>query len=351
MSSPKRKLEGKRLAFLKFTSYKNKSFNRYRTAIIIFIGVIGGALLCYGFILHFRSDNNYDDVLFTSKKVVTSGVPNTVIFQYDISCIDTDSVHIQQSWNERQRTPLSRDNHYYTSVYYYPGFHRAKLVVEDKVIKQHNVHITTDGWLAIVQTRTHTQIPIYIPNSDIMDGRRLYVSPEILKSNKIDPTDEEYGVRFYHVRDFGPLDGDNFTLETCIKNDLAEGGLVGQYCNLVVMNVNGRHIIPLTIPGCVGNVNVKFMDALIRGRENDLSMFGCDMSEWNTLKCEVKDRLVKIFLNGSLIYQLSYENPAGRIIGLNYGFYGCGAIDFIRLWDVNQQLIFEDEFTDESISP
>lgn len=320
---------------------------RYRFALFLIIGLAGGALICYGFIRHFGSNANYDNILFSSKKVVTRGVPNTVIFNYDISMIDADSVLIQQSWDPRRQARLDKDKHYHSSVYYYPGFHKAKLVIDDKVVKQHNIHITTDGWLGLARYDRNAQIPIYIPRDDIIDDGRLYISPKTLQKHKVDLSRNEYHVFFYNVRDFGNIDGDNFTIETRLKNDLSEGGLTGQYVLTHVMCENGRDIIPLTIAGCVGNVSLKFIDVWVHGRENDLSAFGCDLSEWNDLRCEVENRTAKLILNGNVIYQLSYKEPAGRIIGIYYYFYGCGAVDYVKLTDAQGDIVYTDDFSTE----
>ncbi len=318
---------------------------RYRALIIILLCIVSAALFFFTALHSFKSPTNYNTAIFTSKKVVTSGLPNTVIFNYDISMIQSDSVFIQQSWNTKRRAHITTDKQHHTSVYYYPGFHKAKLVVDDEVIKQHNIHVTTDGWLGIVRYKLNDAIPFYIPQKDIVKKGKLYVSPTTLESNKINLSKNEYIVSYFNVRDFNNLDGDNFVLETRLKNNLEEGGLTGQYSGVIIMCENGRMIIPLTIPGLVGNASVKFIDVWVHGRENDLSAFGSDLSNWNDLRCEVKDRFVRILLNGKLIHELSYQKTAGRIIGLHFMFYGCGSVNYVRLYDSKHQIAFEDEFT------
>src|SRR5690606_11448274 len=74
---------------------------------------------------------------FTSTKVITEGVPNSVIFNYDAtSASDQDSIFIQQSWDKQLRRQVKRTESHHTSIYYYPGYFRAKLVVNDRVVKE-----------------------------------------------------------------------------------------------------------------------------------------------------------------------------------------------------------------------
>lgn len=287
---------------------------------------------------------DYSNIKFSYKKVVSNGLPNTVIFNYDISDVNRDSAIIQQSWDTRRRAKVSKYDRHFTSIYYFPGYHNAKLVIDNKIIRSHNIHITTDGWLALARYSWNDLIPVYIYKGNIIDKGCMYVPPQILKENKVDISQGSYWVSFYNVRDFGSIDSDNFILETQVKNSLDEGGLIGQFAAIIIMCERSRMMIPLTIPGCVSEIRLKFNEKNIHGRNNDLSVFGCDLTNWNNIRCEVIDKQVNIFLNGEYIYELSYERSSGKIIGLHYMFHGCGAVNFIRLYDTDEKLLYEDNF-------
>src|SRR5215467_777482 len=62
-------------------------------------------------------------VKFTGNKTVARGVPNSVIFNYDLSKVVADSFFFQQSWNPLSKVAIDPNGHYYTNIYYYPGFH------------------------------------------------------------------------------------------------------------------------------------------------------------------------------------------------------------------------------------
>lgn len=300
--------------------------------------------LSINYIHGLKTKSNLEYISFNSKKAVSSGVPNTAIFNYDISMVETDSVFFQQSWDESKRVHLNKSDTHYTTVYYFPGYHKAKLLVDNAVVKEHPIHVTTDGWLGLVPDVGNPMIPIYLQKGHIHRNGFLYTSPEDLTSYRIDVSKRNYWITFYHVADFGDIDGDHFTLHARLKNSLDEGGLVGQYGIITIMCENGRILLPLSIPGCVGNISLKFMEKWIHGRNNDLSMFGCDMSQWNEIQCHIQDRRVQISLNNHIIYNTEYQNPAGGVMGVNFRFFGCGAVDHVRLMDGNNRIAFEDQF-------
>ncbi|MFC2134751.1 hypothetical protein ACFLTH_09055 [Bacteroidota bacterium] len=309
-------------------------------SLIVLIG-----LIIVVFSITFYVQNNFDEVKFSSKTVVTEGVPNTVIFDYDISKISFDSAFIQQSWNPLQKAAITKQNYKYTSVYYYPGSHRAKLIIDNQVIREHNILVKSDGWLGIARYSFEDAIPIYIPKENIFSYSRMYISPKTLTNNNVNVAGREFLVSFYNVRDFDGLEGDNFIFETSVKNDLAEGGLTCQYMLLTILTDGGRIILPLSMEGCVANIYLKFIEKWVRGRENDLSPFGCDMSEWNKLKCINDNKNVNIELNGEKIYEVSYQNSAGNILGIVYTFFGCGSVNYLKFSDFQGISIYEENFS------
>ncbi|MCK5700755.1 MAG: hypothetical protein KAI29_06365, partial [Cyclobacteriaceae bacterium] len=85
----------------------SRSVKRYFNQKIMAILVVLIALLSLYFLIDRRQVfYEPDEVVFKSKKV-TTGLPNTVIFEYDISNVIADSFHIQQSWDQRRRVRIS----------------------------------------------------------------------------------------------------------------------------------------------------------------------------------------------------------------------------------------------------
>lgn len=283
-------------------------------------------------------------VTFSSQKVVSAGVPNTVVFDYDISGTRADSAVIQQSWDRRRRVTVPRTGHTHTSIYYYPGFHKAKLVIGDSVISYHDVHIVTRGWQVMARSQIMDLIPTYLETPSTSGKGWLGISPEQLQQGQTNITPYQYYTSYYLVRDFNGLSGDDFRLSARVTNPLNAGGLTGQYMMLIVMNEHARHIVPLSIPGCVANNRVKFSEVNRRGRQHDLSVFGADMDVWNTLSLEVAAQHAEVALNGENIYTVDYARSVGRMVGLHFLFFGCGGVDDVQLSARDGRVVYADDF-------
>lgn len=89
---------------------------------------------------------------FSSKTMLTQGLPNSVVFDYDASAAnEDDSVFIAQSWDTSRKTQVDRNDKHHSAIYYYPGYFRAKLIIGDKIVREHDIQIKTDGWLGLVE--------------------------------------------------------------------------------------------------------------------------------------------------------------------------------------------------------
>jgi hypothetical protein len=136
------------------------------------------------------------------------------------------------------------------------------------------------------------------------------------------------------------LQSDNFILESSIKNTFSEGPAVCKTAKIFVLCSKGAFIIPFTIPGCIGDINLKANDLYLDGNSNDLSSFSADLSDWANIKVEIKNRVMKIFLNDKLIRQETYKADAGEVVGIRFSFLGAGAIRNIKLLDGKEEKVY-----------
>ncbi len=89
----------------------------------------------------------------------------------------TDSVFIVQSWDMRRKAAVSRQGHDHSSIYYYPGYFQAKLVVDSQIVKTHDLMITSGGWLALVD---EDPIPVYFKKGEYLKKDRVEIDPALL---------------------------------------------------------------------------------------------------------------------------------------------------------------------------
>jgi hypothetical protein len=292
-------------------------------------GVI--AILAFTFLpgKSIRPLKNEREIVFTSKPLA-NGLPNSVVFNVDLKGNIPGKAVIQQSWDSTKTVTLQPGQKEATAIYYMPGYFRAKLILDGKIVKQHDLFIKADKWMATID---HQPIPTYIREKDLLLKDKMEVSENVL--SEIKAITKPTWLTYHLVKSFGNLQSDNFTLESSIKNTFAEGPAVCKMAKIFVLCSKGAFIVPVTIPGCIGELGVKINDVILQASSNDLSSFSADLSEWTPIKLEVKNRTMKIFLNEKLIRQETYKEDAGEVVGLRFSFLGAGAVKNIKLSDGN----------------
>ncbi len=279
--------------------------------------------------------------LFSSKKMVLRGVPNSVVFEYDASASATDSVFIQQSWDNRLRTRVPRDQHLHTSIYYYPGFFRAKLLDGNKIVKEHDIFIQTDGWLPLIE---QDPVPIYFKKEQAVADGKLTLSLAKIKSQNMPMEPTVPYVYYGNVREFGDLTSDDFTFETSVRNDFKEGSGVCQKSEIRLLTEGSMVSIPLSAKGCISENNLFCLGRFIQGKENDLSGFGIDFDHFVKVRLEVKNGNANFFVDGKMVYHLDGITTGSKIKGIIYRFQGTGTVDWVKLSKGDGKLIYDDEF-------
>ena len=261
--------------------------------------------------------------IFSSSKVLTAGVPNSVIFKYDATAAGRDSIFITQNWDTRRKKLVSKDNNTYSSIYYYPGFFRARLIVGNKVMRHHDLMITSGGWLALAE---QPAAPVYFKKEAYLRDSMVIVTPSLLDAYHLPLQPLAPAIRFFNVGDFPGLQDDNFTFETTLKNELSAGNDACQQVEIMILCKNDVIIIPLCAKGCVGSLHL-FAEGLdVTSAESDLSGFGCNPAEWVNLRVESVNRHMRFIVNGKEAYALDFPNPPSGIVGVEYRFKGPAAV-------------------------
>jgi hypothetical protein len=274
---------------------------------------------------------------FSSRKVVDQGVPNSVIFDYDASVASTtDSIFIQQSWDKRLTTRVAADEKQHTSIYYYPGFFEAKLVVNGTTMLEHDLLITTAGWLASIE---QPRVPVYLGDAEARIDGALRLTEEIVASNNI-PLQPEPPIIGFHYFDKFAAASDDFVFETRVRNDYGKGGGA---CRLVEVRIQFEGpavLIPLSAPGCVSELFFSGLD----GKKHDLSVFGRNLEEWVNVKCVIKNNKGEVFIDGSPAKKFIIPGTTIGFVGTSLRFQGPGSVDFVRATNSSGMVIFEDDF-------
>lgn len=270
---------------------------------------------------------DYSKFAFKADKVVTEGLPNSVVFTYDATAAKpNDSVFIIQTWDSRRKKRVDRNMHNHSAIYYYPGYFRTRLVVNQEVVKDHILQIKTDNWLALVEPKNEAKMPLYFAKPEVLKGNEISVDRNLLNKYNLSLHPEAPRIRFFNQTDLGELMNDNFTFETVLKNDFAEGTGTCQKVQVLIQCKDDIIIIPLCAKTCIGSINLYACGANAESSDTDLSGFGCDLTQWTKLRVETRNKEMTFFVNGRKAYIFTFpHNPTG-IVGVQYRFEGVGAV-------------------------
>ncbi len=266
---------------------------------------------------------NPSEFSFSANKVVTVGVPNSVIFNYDASAAPSDSVFIVQTWDIKRKTLVSKNDHAHSSIYYYPGFFRTKLIVDSTIVKTHDLQVDTKGWLCLAGDGG---VPLYFKKEEYEKKDRIEIDEEILKKYNLALNPVPPKICFFNQRDLGDLMNDNFTFETTLKNGFSGGSNACQYVEVLIQCKDDIIIIPLTAKPCVGGITLYAAGKELTSKYADLSGFGADLNQWVTLRIETKDKKMNIMVNNAPAASFVFPHQPCGIVGVQFRFNGVGAV-------------------------
>ncbi|MBS1602064.1 MAG: hypothetical protein JST42_05300 [Bacteroidetes bacterium] len=251
-------------------------------------------------------------------------LPNSVVFDYDATSFHPNSVMIQQSWDPTRRESVAPDGRQHTSLYYKPGYFRAKLVVDNEIKMQTDVFIPSGGWKGIVDK---DPIPIYLKAGETkQDSGCLGVTSATLREKLGTSVFSGSWVDFCNIREFPGFTGEQFSLEATVRNTSTVEECLCRKVQIIILGKISAIVIPLCDKGCISDIGLFAGSRGISGKNHDLSAFGCDFTQWQRLKCTVDHGHFEIQLNGKTIYEEEKVPSIGDIVGVRVDFEGTGMV-------------------------
>lgn len=282
--------------------------------------------------------SNYSNVKFSSHPI-TLGIPNSVVFDFELDQVKSDSIYIQQFWDPTKTIKINTEQQQATGIYYFPGYFRAKLLVDGQIIKEEDLFIKSPGWIGTID---YEPIPKYITNAELIHNG-LSLPSAIVDEIKLN--EAPLVSSFHLVDEFQDVSVDNFLMETSIRNVFKDKWAVCQTTRIVVLGATGAMIIPFSIPGCVSDIGLMLNDVYLDGKEHDLSAFGVDFSVYRNIEIKVKDKQVSVSVDQNEIYNGSYHESIGNFVGIRYRFLGAGEVSHLRIGNDKGQLIITEDFS------
>jgi len=283
---------------------------------------------------------NIDKAHFSATKVTGNDIPNTVIFRYNVDSVKADSFFIQQSWDRNRRVRVYKNNYTLTDIYYEPGYHTAKLIADDKIIRTVPVSIPTDRWLyyAIENVPGGKPKYKYIQPGHDPDTGTIKLSLEDLLNSKVDIQKGNTICVVYSPSKL-QYSSDNFILRCRVRvkevnNESCPRLGCEIYCQHYFMIFNS------TLKGCTSELQAYFGEHVLDGKNNDLSGLGANLREWQDMEFSVKDKKVNIRINGADALISAYTQSSGLITGIGFISNGLCEVKFVDLTTAEGKTIY-----------
>jgi transcriptional regulator with XRE-family HTH domain len=320
----------------RFRFLKNKLV--YFTASILVVNVILGLFL---FKSRPGSISNTKKAQFSCQRSTRNDMPNTVIFNYDIDQVHADSFFIQQSWDDNRRKRIYKNTHTITDIYYEPGYHIAKLIANDSIIKTIDVHIPTDRWFFYAIDNIANYIPEYIKTDKYLNSGILRLSAQQVKENNIDITKD----KLYHYTYFPSemtVKSNNFRLKTRIRMNEVRNSLC-PYITIELFCQGYFILMKTTNKGCANKASL-LLGREIKGTETDLTALTFDVSQWTDVEIASTNNIVSIYINNKDVFSAPSFDHIKYISGFAFISDGLCEVDNVELTGLDGKIVYKNEF-------
>lgn len=314
-----------------------KAFARWVPLVLILICICSYCLYAPK-----EPENDFSLATFSSKKTTNNDLPNTVIFNYDIEHVTADSFFIQQSWDKNRKVRIDKHKHTLTDIYYEPGYHIAKLIANDSIIKTTVVSIPTDKWVFYSNEYKRRYRTDYIETEKAFKKGSLAITQQELVKNKIDINQENIYLYSYFPSKH-EINSDNFTLKTRVRTKEVRNS----QCPYITIEIYGQQdviLIKSPLKGCANQAKLRFGPRVINGSETDLSPVSYDVTKWTEVELKVTDKQVIVKIAGQQVFTTSYQTSIKLITGLSFISNCLCEVDQVTLTGQDGKIFYKDNF-------
>ena len=319
-----------------FKTKKKRSAFKLSSNAKRFIQIVGMSLMIVVLFIafdntKFRETAAVGSVEFSSRPV-SQEFPNSVIFDFDLKGMESDHMVIQQYWDPSKTITIEKDQRTATGIYYFPGYFRAKLIVGENSIMEHDLFLKSDGWLGMIE---YDPVPKYF---GLDEESNLLHSPNEIEE-EIRSSEKPLWTSYHYVDNLGMLSGDNFLMHCTVRNTYDDKWATCHSSYIYLLGTEGAMIIPFSKLGCSSDNDLMLSDLYLDGKKNDLSNFGVGLEEFKKIDITCKEREVSISVDNTQVYSGKYQESMGRLVGVRFKFKGLGEVKDFSILDNNGNAI------------
>lgn len=256
-----------------------------------------------------------------------------VLLSYGVNPLGNNNV---LHFGNGQSTPLQNTEGAVEVVFDHPGVYRPYIRIDGQTVAQIAIQVRSCGWFGFVRSNNNYRET----NEDLCDlvsgDGRMYLPPALSEQFY-------YWTNYENIRDF-PVQGDAATLEARIKVPQNEGGISCYDPQITIHGTEGRATARWMQPNCSYYSGIGAGNTYLAGSSTDLESLTADFSDWRILKIELGGQTISAFIDDELRYQVAYEGEVGNVIGLSFTAKGSSSLDWIRLYQGQSGLVYEENF-------
>ncbi|AXY73893.1 hypothetical protein D3H65_07825 [Paraflavitalea soli] len=252
---------------------------------------------------------------------------------------DSFSIHFGDSRRPKKILPGVLLTHYYEV----PGRYYARLVYNGKDIDTVAIYLQSKGWTATATVERDTMRVYPIISGSLFKGNKMTVNTQQLLQAGVD-TNKTFFVDFVNAQPTA-IDGDNFELTADVTTSPARAGVRCSQVKATVYGERARHTLFTIKPGCTSWVNLQFSELVKNGEEDDLAFLGSDLTAGGIIKLQVIHKQVSVWINNKKVFETVYQQPLGKLYGVNISFAGIGTVNKVLLKDLGTGTELKDGFS------
>ena len=82
----------------------------------------------------------------------------------------------------------------------------------------------------------------------------------------------------------------------------------------------------------------------LREMSTTLSRFNFNSSEWHVMTIKVVNKKTTFYVDGEEVLGMDYKEPLGYANELTLRFKGCGAVDYVKVSNLDGKVVYEENF-------
>lgn len=318
-----------------------------RKKYIITAGIIIGMVLLavvYFVYKKYKNIKNIENLEFYYTYENKKELP-LVKFHFNIKNIDFENAKIWPLGIRNDAIDIKYDDTVLVYGYgWYETFH-PKLVIDGDVVKELIIDVQSDGWKAAVSKLTKDEFfQEYWEDEAIFTKGDLGITDEILELHGFSYNDIEM-CYYVNARNFENINGDTLFFETKIKNKQISKSTKSGIHKIFLVFEKGIILLPVAEEKRSNlDIPLGLFDVWMSPDKNDLTMLKINLLEWNRIIITTGKKKVEIVINDKQVYTNEFNLNPGFLKRVEFQFTGLGQVDYVRFYNTNGKLIYNDDF-------